>query len=100
MGTAQVIAIIGAIVGIIGAVVALAGWLSNRDKKTAADAQRRGEITAKLDSILASVTGVRTDVDKLDNRMIKYGERLVKVEESVRSAHHRLDEIKAEGRNE
>lgn len=84
---------ISVIIAVIGCFVGLAGWLSNRDKRTQRDAEWRGIFTAKLDSILASVTGLRGDVDKLDSRMNDYGERLATVEASAHQAHKRLDEI-------
>ena len=85
---------IGILLAVIGAFVGLAGWLTNRDKKTSREAEWRGMSAAKLDSILASVTGVRVDVDQLDSRMNGYGERLATVEASTRDAHKRLDELK------
>lgn len=42
----------GTLIGMVGCFVGLAGWLSGRDKKIVGDATWRGEINAKLDSIL------------------------------------------------
>lgn len=76
---------------LIACAVGLAGVLSTRDKKTRTDAEWRGRNDAKLDSILASVTGLRSDVERIDTRLHEYGERLVQVEGSVKQAHKRLD---------
>lgn len=81
------------LIAVIGCFVGLAGWLSGRDQKIMKSAEWRGVFTAKLDSILASVTGLRGDMDKLEGRVAEQGERIAKVEASARQAHKRLDEM-------
>ncbi len=80
-------------IAVVGCFVGVAGWLSSRERKIQKEAEWRGIFTAKLDSILSSVTGLRGDVEKLDGRVNEYGERLARVESSVRQAHKRLDEM-------
>ena len=83
--------LIGIIGTFIGCFVGLAGWLSGRDKKISNDAEWRGIVNTKLDSIL----GIRTDVDSLEKEVKEHGERITAVESSVKSAHHRLDKVEA-----
>jgi hypothetical protein len=85
--------LIGAIGTIIGCFIGLAGWLSGRDKKISNDAEWRGVVNTKLDSIL----GIRTDVDCLEKEVKGHGERITAVESSVKSAHQRLDKVEAKG---
>lgn len=76
------------LIAVIGCVVGLAGWLSNRDKQRDGDAEWRGEVNGKLDGIM----GIRGQVDKLDEKVDKQGERIAGVEASAKAAHKRLDE--------
>ena len=48
----------------------------------------RSEINAKLDII----TGVKTDVSDLQDEVNDLGKKVVIIEQSTKSAHHRLDE--------
>lgn len=84
---------VGTLIAVIGCFVGLAGWLSGRERKVQSSAEKRGEMSAKLDTILTAVTGLRTDHDKLEKRVNEQGERLATVEASAKQAHHRLDEI-------
>lgn len=68
---------------VIGCFIALAGWLTSRDKKISNDSEWKGVVNTKLDIIL----GIK---DTISN----HGERIVKVEESAKQAHLRIDEIK------
>ncbi|MBS1471331.1 MAG: hypothetical protein HP023_12290 [Lachnospiraceae bacterium] len=79
---------ISLIVSLVGCFVGLAGWLSGRDKKISSDAEWRGAINAKLDII----TGVKTDVSDLQDEVNDLGKKVVIIEQSAKSAHHRLDE--------
>ena len=57
-------------------------------KKISGDAEWRGAINAKLDII----TGVKTDVSDLQDEVNDLGKKVVIIEQSAKSAHHRLDE--------
>lgn len=85
--------LIGAIGTIIGCFIGLAGWLSGRDKKISNDAEWRGIVNTKLDSILA----ISTEVDSIEKEVRQHGERITAVEKDVKSAHHRLDKVEAKG---
>ncbi len=79
----------GSLIGAVGCVVGVVGWLYNRDKRVAGDAQWRGSVDTKLDLIV----GIRSDVTSLTTTVNRHGERITAVEESTASAHKRLDEI-------
>ena len=84
-------------VGVIGCLVGLSGWLRNRTADSGADAEWRGQISAKLDSIMANVTGQARDIERLDGRINAMAERMATVEASAKQAHKRLDQITAKG---
>ena len=80
---------LGLALAVLGAFVGLAGWLSGRDKSVKQDAEWRGCINAKLDVIV----GIRKDVDVLQADVKNHEGRLCSVENGVKSAHHRIDNL-------
>ncbi|MHC1722578.1 hypothetical protein [Aminipila terrae] len=75
------------LIAIVGCFVGLGGWLSGRDKRIVGDAEWRGAINGKLDAIL----GIDKRVTALENEVKEHGKAIAKVEESAKSAHHRID---------
>lgn len=80
------------LIAVIGCFVALAGWIKNRDGKIETDAEWKGSVNGKLDSIL----GIQKNLDRVEGTVREQGERLAKVEAKASSAHKRIDII--EGR--
>lgn len=77
------------------------GLKSNRreDVKTIEDrAAKNAEIIYKLDTISGTVTDIKDDVSTTRKKIEEIDRRLVIVEQSSKSAHHRLDRI--EGKEE
>lgn len=77
------------LIAIIGCFIGLAGWLSGRDKKIASDSEWKGRVDAKLDLAI----GIRQEVEDVKEVQKEHGERIAAVEQSTKSAHHRLDNI-------
>lgn len=50
-------------------------------------------INVKLDNISVTTTDVKNEISSMRDEMKSYNERLIKVEESAKQAHHRLDGI-------
>lgn len=50
-------------------------------------------INIKLDGISESVKEIKTEILAIKQDMAQHNDRLIKVEESVKSAHHRLDTL-------
>ena len=61
------------------------------------DAVKRAEantkISTKLDGIAADVKDTARNVDKLREEIAEHGSRLAAVEQSAKSAHHRINEL-------
>ena len=89
--------LISVAVAIASMILAAAGWLRNTKGDSASDAEWRGQISAKLDSIMANVAGLGRDIERLDGRVNILSERVAKVEASAESAHNRLDQITGKG---
>jgi hypothetical protein len=79
---------------IVGCFVGLAGVLSGRDKKIADNFEWHGVVNTKLDSISDIVKENSVDVKGIQATVTDHCERLSAVEESAKSAHHRIDEMK------
>lgn len=80
------IAIVTFILGI------LAHW--QRGKSEAEEkAKEKAELSTKLDHIDVGVQDIRVQVRHTDNRLNQINERVIKVEESTKSAHKRLDKL-------
>ena len=88
------VATVSILMTIAGCFVGLAGWLSGRDKKISNDAEWRGGVNAKLDSIL----GIRQDVVEVQHEVHCQDVRLTAVEASAKQAHKRIDRL--EGRED
>lgn len=92
---------------IIGIIIALLiGLKSNKNSSAELQNQEHdtikhaayndGRVDAKLDNISTTVARTDTNVENLKTDIRNIDKRLVKVEESTKSAHHRLDQICAE----
>ncbi len=77
------------LITIIGCFVALAGWIASRDSRQQDDGEWRGKIDAKLDILCA----MKRDVTRHSEEISRLTERVVAVEQSAKSAHHRIDRM-------
>lgn len=88
----------------IALMISLLGFLasvyySNKtSKKTDMDdAVKRAEIntkiSTKLDNIATDVRETAKNVDRLRDEISEHGNRITAIEQSVKSAHHRLDRL-------
>lgn len=80
----------------LGGFVGLAGWLSARDRRQHDDGEWRGKIDAKLDIVCT----MRKDVDRHSGDISEIKEWVVAVEQSAKSAHHRIDRIEEDNHEE
>ena len=72
MDVATVIAIITTIIALVGMVLGIASWLSTRDSKTDKDAEWKGTVNAKLDTLIslnADVSNAKTKLQDHETRI-------------------------------
>lgn len=81
---------------IVGAVISYATFQRNRGHDIRADTMEEADTKAKLDYISRGVDDIKLDNKQRDREMLKMNERLIRVEESVKSAHKRIDGIEEE----
>lgn len=86
-------AIIGVVCSVIGVLATL--WTINRNKTedVKRDTKEDAVLSTKLDYISRGVDDIRLDIKAQDKRIADIGNRLIRVEESTKSAHHRIDEL-------
>lgn len=69
--------------------------LKNNKRSDTKDIEERVKentrINMKLDSIASNTTEIKNEVSEMRKEINLHGDRIIKVEESVKSAHHRLD---------
>ncbi len=94
---ATVISIIALIVTIISVSFAVYFGLKNSKRNDGADIEKKAyeqaSINVKLDQIGGDVRDIKYDVTGVKKDFQLLNERVIKVEESAKSAHHRIDGI-------
>lgn len=76
---------------LFGACLGYFNFQRARDKDTKEDGKTQGITTFKLDYISKGIDEIRLDIKAQDRKIEDINTRLVKVEESSKSAHHRID---------
>lgn len=88
---------IALVCSITGAIIGILTFSRNRDKDLEKDTKEGTIVSTKLDYITKGVDDIRLDMKAQDRKMQDISERLIAVEQSTKSAHHRLDNIEKEG---
>lgn len=83
------------ILSAIAVVLSLVALLLNSRKETRQEAAGSARLEAKLDGIQSGVEDIRVETRTTRARLDGIAERLSAVENSCRSAHHRLDQLQA-----
>lgn len=90
--------VIGVFGTILGMLLGFFGFQRNRDKDVKQDASQTAVIETKLDNIYKGVDTIRIDMKAGELRTTELSEKLVRVDESTKQAHRRIDELsKARG---
>lgn len=85
------LAVIGALGTVFGIVIGFLTFGRNRDKDVKNDAAKNAVIENKLDNINQGVESIRIDIKASEKRVNELSERVIRIEESSKSAHKRLD---------
>lgn len=79
--------------GLVGIIIGIATFNRNRDKDVKQDAARQAVMETKLDAISAGVLTIQVDLKAHEKKWDDMDTRLVRVEESSKSAHKRIDTL-------
>lgn len=85
--------LIGLVGTIIGGILGILGYRKKSETDIREEASKQTVVSTKLDYISKGVDDIRLDIKAQEKKVENVIERLVKVEESTKSAHHRLDNL-------
>ena len=91
--TAVQIGIIATVVSICVGITSLVMFFTNRKDRNINQGQRNATIDAKLDGVKDTVSDIKKSNEKILEKVDNTSTQLAKVEESVKSAHRRIDEL-------
>ncbi len=99
MPVAIIISIISVTFSIFFGVVSLVLNLKNNRRTDNSDLEDRvrenTRINMKLDAISSNTKDIKDEVVEMRKELNSHDNRIIKVEESVKSLHHRIDEMEA-----
>ena len=88
------VALVGVVSGIYGVISGIRSSRRADERQTREDALSLARIEGKLDSVGHGIEEMRVEVRTHGSQIAELSTRITRCEESVKSAHHRLDEIK------
>ena len=95
MPTAVIISIISVTFSVFFGLFSLFFIIKNNKKSDNSELAERvrenTRINMKLDTISSNTTEIKNEVTEMRKELNSHDNRIVKVEESVKSAHHRID---------
>lgn len=97
MNTAIIISIVGLLVSIISVSAAIYFSSKNSRKTDTKEIEERVKentrINFKLDNITQTTQEIKSEISSMRTEINSHNDRLIKLEESVKSAHHRIDGV-------
>ena len=81
------------IIAIIGCIVGVLGFARNKRK----DSEGEGSLKADIKYIQRGVDDIRVDNKETNRKLSTLNDRVIKLEESTKSAHHRIDNLEKRG---
>lgn len=85
--------IIGAGSVIFGMVITYFTFVRNRDKDIINNAKEDATISTQLQHISSGVNDIKVDMKTNEKQMDRMQEQIVRIDESTKSAHKRLDRV-------
>lgn len=99
MTAGQIFTIICSVVALIASVVAIVTFFVNRGKDKYNEGNTDGGIRGDIKYMRNNFDDLRLDVKEIARKQDVQAERLTRVEESVKSAHKRIDGIEKHEKN-
>ncbi|GAE00969.1 hypothetical protein CBO05C_0659 [Clostridium botulinum B str. Osaka05] len=84
---------LGVLCTTLGANITYLNFKRIKDKDSKESGKHQGVTDLKLDYISKGVDDIRLDLKAADRKIEDINTRLIKVEESSKSAHHRIDSL-------
>lgn len=86
-------ALTGLLCGVIGAALSYLAFTRNQKHDADQEGRETGEVLTELRYIRSSIDSIIRKMDKIEERNQEIGEKLVELDQSVRSAHRRINSI-------
>lgn len=86
-------ALTGLACGVVGAVLSYLAFARNQKHDADLEGRETGEVLTELRYIRGSIESIIKKMDKIEDRNREFGEKLIALEQSVKSAHHRIDTL-------
>lgn len=86
---------IGLLCVIVGAIVSSAGLKMTLQKNTKEEARKQAEMSVKLDSMANGINNIQIKIEAQNNKLEEFNMRLVRVEESAKSLHNRVNSVES-----
>lgn len=84
---------VGAISVLLGMAISYLTFMRNRDKDTINKAKEEAQMDTDLRHISRGVDEIRVDMKSNGKQMDRMQEQLIRIDESTKSAHKRLDKV-------
>ncbi len=94
MNAATVGVICSIVFGALGFIIAFLTFQRNKKKDDAEEGQSRGVMASDIGYIKAGVDDLKRETRETRTAVGELNERVTRVEESCKQAHHRIDEIR------
>ena len=82
---------------ILALIIGFLTFNRNRDKDVKTDASESAVIKTKLDSISNGVSNIQIEIKANEKRVNDLSEKYVRIDESLKSAHKRIDAFEKKG---
>lgn len=86
---------IGLLCVIVGAIVSAVGLKLTLQKNTKEEARKQAEMSVKLDSMANGINNIQIKIEAQNNKLEAFNMRLVRVEESTKSLHIRVNSLES-----
>jgi septal ring factor EnvC (AmiA/AmiB activator) len=93
----ELIPLLSVTVALVGLLIGFFTFNRNRDKDVRNDASHSAVIQTKLETIDTGVRSIQIDLKANERRVSEAIERIIRVEESSKQAHKRIDHIENKG---
>ncbi len=91
---------IGSVGTLIGVLVTYLTFVKGRDREIQKEATEKANMSTQLQSIGKGVNEIKEKVNVNEDKMDRMNEKLIRIDESTKSAHKRIDNIVKQGRHD